>query len=282
MSQYPPPPQQPPYPSPQMHYDYYRPAGGVAGSPAKRASVLMFVMGGLMILMGGCFSAMGAMLPSMQIPPDSQQALQQLEAQFHPYSVATVVLVTGVALMVVALVFLVLGFLVRGGGRVPVMTATVLTGLMVLYLSLNIVMALVGPVANGSVSACFTLIPLGLFVLQLIWLVQALKAGPSTAANAATAMQQYQAQLWHYQQQQQAYQQAVLGGPPLPPGAGYAPPPPQPAQQAPGAYYGQAAPPAQGYTYGYGAPQPPQQQPTQPPAPAPPERKDPDAPPREG
>jgi hypothetical protein len=45
------------------------------------------------------------------------------------------------------------------------------------------------------------IVPLGVLVLQLVWLISALRAG----SQLAMAQQQYQAQYWQYQQNMQAY-----------------------------------------------------------------------------
>lgn len=267
LSQYPQQQPQPPYPTPPIGYHGYGGPlpGSATGNPAaKRASILMIVLGVLMLLMGGCFAGLGKVLRQIDIPAEQKAQFEQLQAQLPPgMSLETVFLIYGIAILVVAVVYVVLGILVRGGGRAWAITSIVLTTLIVLFLAINAVASVIGPVGNAG-GLCVAIVPLGLFVLLLVWLAQAMKAGPALSP-ADAAMRQYQMQMWYYQQQQQAYQQQQMPYPQPPPGAGAIAFPPPPQQSA---------------GYGYGQPQqPPPPQQSQPPAP---QWRDPNAPPPEG
>jgi hypothetical protein len=244
VSQYPSPYSPPPQ---QQFPNYYSPAGPDPRGPARRASILMFVLGALGLLCGVGMGLMAAVVTPQQFAATPQAAkIQQIEVQLG-MPIQQLLGIVAAAVGIPALLFVILGFFVFRGGKVAMILSIVLTGITLLLLALNLLSGLAGGGADAMAGACMIGVPTVLCVLLLVWLSQALRAAPTLAAMG----QQYQAQYAQHQQQYQAYQQQQ-------PGYGYGPqqqPPygqqqPQYGQQQPG--YGQQQP-------GYGQ-QPPQGQ----------------------
>lgn len=238
------PPQQYPYSVPQQQQPYaYDPYGQhVYGSetsdpfsPARRASVMMFVLGGLLLLCGVACGGMGALAPWDEV--FRQQP--ELQQQFPGMTTALIqagVIGFGAAGFVVGMILIVLGYFVRGGGAGAVITALVLTSVIVLALLLFSAIALVQGIMSGQAQmlagTCVYLMPLTLFGILLLFLIQAARAIPRVrqAQVQQAAYWQYAQQQQAYQQSMQAYQQQQQQQPPSPPagGAGENPPPNQP------------------------------------------------------
>jgi len=147
----------------------------------------------------------------------------------------------GVMAAAVGCVLIALAVFVRRASRTGVITATIVCALVTVYFVFEVLngarLALSGNPALIA-AGCFTLIPLSLFGLITLWLVQLLRALPAIDA----ARRQYQSQYYQSQQQQWQYnanQPAVLGYGGYPPpgqmpvapptGQGYAMPPQPPA-----------------------------------------------------
>ena len=83
--------------------------------------------------------------------------------------------------------------------RSVLLTIVMMLGL--IFLLITSAMQLSGAKAGGAaMNACFVVVPLALLVLQLVWLIQAMRGADQTMAA------QYAMQYWQYaQQQQQAY-----------------------------------------------------------------------------
>jgi hypothetical protein len=211
MSQYPPQyPQQ--YPSPYYPPSVQPPYVPYAGpadvlAPARRASTMMFILGGLITMLGLCETIQAFFAHMDQIMQQERQMLgDSSSAQAMPMTAdqlkifliffSAMFIVTGVA-------YILLAVGVRRGGKNSTILATILTGLILAGLALMILLMLVAslqaPAAIGFV--CLMLIPTGLLVPLVIWLIGALRALP----HLASAQQQYLAQYWHYQQNMQAY-----------------------------------------------------------------------------
>jgi hypothetical protein len=187
--------------------------------PARRASWLMFVLGGILLALGACCVGVGALAPWDQLPPESLAQMQQMESQAG-VSVSALMIVMGVLSGLPGLVLLVLGFFVRSGGLGSLITALVVTALMLLVLLAMLLNAIVHAASGGAgvVDAAagigFVLLILAAFGLLLAWLIQAIRqSGKIAAARQAHQMQYWQAM------QQQAYHQ-------IPPPPAPAPPPP--------------------------------------------------------
>lgn len=235
---------------------HYQPVDLLA--PARRAGVLMFILGGLGVLVGVCLSAILLTVPMEQLLsqpgvtiPEPPPELGMSKAQFVKMAAVTWTVV--VAVVSVALV--VLGFFVRSGrGRAAPVTAAVLTGLVLAVLLLNVVTSLAGAAVGGPAAilgACMVIAMAAPFVVLMVWLIQAVRAAP----RAAAMRQRFQAQYWHAHQQQLAYAQPPPGYGPAGGGYGY------------GGYGLPPSPPQAPGGYGYGAVPPPPQSPPLPPAP---------------
>lgn len=230
MSQYPSPYSPPPFPT-GVNY-YAPPQSGDAGSPARRAAVMMYVLGALSILCGGMMGLMAAVVtPELLASTPQADQIQQMEAQTH-IGFRSMLGMMAVMLAVPGLIYVVLGFFVRRGGRVPAVLATVFNAIALLFMLLQIPGAIMSGGMNGVCAILMMLVPIGLTLVTMTWLVQAIRNAPQVEA----ARQQFMAQYGYYQQQQQAYQQGAYGyPPPAPPqapvyGYRYGSPP---GQQAP-------------------------------------------------
>jgi hypothetical protein len=243
MSQYPPSPYSPP-PQPQQpgygqDFNYYQSAEDLT-APARRASIMMFIVGGLLAIGGLCCGALGALAPLDEIM--SQNPILTSTPGMTIEMLKIGIIVVGVMGLLFGIVMLVLGYFVRGGGMVPVAISLVIVALAVLFNLLNLGSAAVqlrnaGPEMVGGL--CVNAVPLVLLIVLLVTLVQAAKAAPRVAMMRS----QYQQQYWQYQQQQQMYQAGYVAPPmqqQMPPMPGQAqtppsvPPPPPPDTSLPG------------------------------------------------
>lgn len=240
MSQYPSPYSPPPggYPQ-QMYWD---PARDLL-APARRASILMFVYGGLMLLCGGCTLANAAFLRSPETVRQVRESLPNLELP-SPRETA----ISAAVLLVTAIGFIALGAWVRNGRRGALITSMVFVGLILLYQAGGLILSVAAgadPAALG-ISLCFSVVlVIAPMVLLLVWLIQALRN-----SRQVDGAQAYAQQYWQYAQQYQQQQ-------------GYPPPPP-------------------GQAHGYGQEGSPPMIPAPPPPPAPPPSSSSEEPPREG
>jgi len=230
MSQYPPPYSQPPV---QQNYgydfSYYQSQDDVL-APAKRASVLMFVLGGLVLLPSCCCGVVAFALPAMMAQQPG--AFSDLSAAGMTVETTQVMLgIGGGVALLMGVTMIVLGRFVRRGSMGAAVTASVLAALIVLYLLINglgiMVMSGKLPPAQVVMGIAMTVIGLVVFGMLILWLIQAAMAAPRVAMMKS----QYQQQLWQYQQQQQMYQ------------AGYVPPPMPPMHQHSPQSYGAPMPP---------------------------------------
>lgn len=182
MSQYP-PPNTPPF-------DYARPNQPVDPShpllaPARRAAVLMFILGGLVVVCGLCFGVAGWIIPSETLVPASgldPAQLQKIESSGMSVSsfLHLVFSCAGVIALVAGVSLLVLGMNVRRGRRGAIVAAMVICGLITLYLLVNFAVVCgkfisqpdTGFVANLAVAIAV----IAAFGLLLACLYQALQA----------------------------------------------------------------------------------------------------------
>jgi hypothetical protein len=236
VTQYPNPYPQPPFPG--VPYAPGRP-GPDPRKAARRASVLMWVLGALGVLFGLFMAALlQPMLEWMLAnPPPGQEAqveqlreqLRQVEA--HGLSLGTQLLVVGIAITVVGSLMGVLAFFVRGGSRVASVLSAVLTGLVLAYLGFSTLAAIVMSGPQALVGACFMLVPVALMVLLIVWLIQSLRGPRAGAAMAGMPGMQPMAQRPIQSRPSQAAGYDPSPGTP-PPGyrAGFSPPAPPPGQ----------------------------------------------------
>ncbi len=213
MSQYP-----SPYYPPNVSLNYAAPPDLLA--PARRASVLMWILGPLGMLLGTCFISMPMILRAAPGPQADQMRQQFSEAAHAPIDV--VFPVAGVICLIPSVLLIVLGFFVRRGRRGPTLSASILVGLMTGYWLINTVAGLFSQRldAKSGFAICMGLGIVSVFGLLLSWLVAAFRV----SGKVATAQQQYAAQYWQYQQNMQAYAQQQQQGYPTSPYApqGYA------------------------------------------------------------
>ncbi len=224
------PPQQSPYSVPQVQtYPYgYDPYGQLGASealaPARRASVLMFILGGLLVLLGACNGISGLLVDADEMMAQNQQLFATGQpSPIAPETMRALAIAFAVLTFFVGVGMIVLGTRVRAGGRAAIITSLVLSSLIAFVLLGFELMSLVGAIVAPLILifTCLAAIPLALFGLQAFLLIQALRRG---TPSPMSQMQQ-QAAYWHYTQQQQrayqqsvyAYQQQQLQQPPPPP-----------------------------------------------------------------
>ena len=239
MSQYPLPPGPPtPYPSSQgpLGFDYYRP-GWDGLAPARRASIVLWVVGGLTMLCGLCTATVGWVLPLDQMI--NQARSQMTPEQLNQLSDTNIELIRlgckilGPVSLLVGIAMIVSGAFVRKGSRGGAITAIVACLLVCIW---SVVSVLAGAVqaVHGAPAALLGMILWllvgGLMVLTIYWLVQTLRIGPGCLQQ-----QQWQAQYWQQHPQQfPGYGYGAPGAPaPQPPAPPPDSPPPQPPPPAP-------------------------------------------------
>jgi hypothetical protein len=251
VSQYPSPYQQPP-------------AGGGAGfdfsqyvaqgapsellAPARRAGVLMIVLGALIAMLGTCNGASAYVMTPEQYA--EQQAAMKATGlpespQLDMQMMHRMTIVMGAVTLVVGLAMVVDGVQVFRGSRIAVNIGLFLAGGLTLLLGLmTLVMLLGGLMAPMMFAfACVFALPTGMFVWLMYWLYAAAKNN----SRLAMVRQQYQQQFAQYGKYQQAYAMnpGMYGMPYAPAGYGYAyPQQMQPQMQSPPSGGGYATAPA--------------------------------------
>ncbi len=195
---FPPPPMGIP-PLNDMNYQ----TGPVPPNPmasARRASLLMFILGALVVVMGLCMGTF-AFLPMEQLAAQGGQRLPPLPPGMNWKIVAGVF---GVLFIFGGVLQLVIAGFLRRGTTTPIVLGIVVSGLILIYLVLNTLYAMTrGQASAGAING----IIIAVYGLQVYFLIQALRAIPYLRKMQAA----YQAQYWQYMQQQQAYQ---AGNPP--------------------------------------------------------------------
>ncbi|HLL88093.1 MAG TPA: hypothetical protein VK324_02205 [Tepidisphaeraceae bacterium] len=229
---------QPYQPPPPPQFQQYQPAGYYGfppgfgpdpAAPAKRAGVLSIVLGVLALLAGTCLGAV-AFVPLDQMDAQTQRQFDRIQAELDRAGVTfqAMFLMMGLLAAAPGVALIVVGFLVRRGTRGVVVTALIMTGLLLLLIASATIAAVVEVARNptAAIGLVVYLVPLGLLALQLVWLVQALRNTSLVAARR----QQLAAAYW----QQPPYGPATPypGGYGQPYGHGYGPPPPPPPAES--------------------------------------------------
>jgi hypothetical protein len=219
MSQYPSPYTPPPW---QPSYGYYPPPQDFSRH-ARRASTLMFILGGLILLLGVCNTLSGLFVPTQEAL-ERQRQMFPVNAQM-PFSAETlkaITIVSAVITMLVGAGLVTLGTGVRRGGTASTITSLVLVSILLLFTGLVTLASLLAGLAAPVmfVFACISAPAAAMFVLLVVWLVAALRA----VSNWNAAQRQYQAQYWQYQQNMQAYGTPPVTQMPPPPASGSEPP----------------------------------------------------------
>ncbi len=215
--------------SPYQQPGYYPPADPAEEllRPARRASVLMFVITGLMLLCGICVGAMASVpWDRIDLPAETRAELARMEQEVQ-VPLATVFAVLAGILIVPSVLLGILAFFVRKGGSGVIITSIIVTGLLLLLAGLNLITSLQG----GVLATVPQLVFLALLVLLFVWLIQALKnAGQIRDLRLGQQFQQWQA-MQNQQQYGGYYGQYPGQAPPPPPppppgqGGGWVPPP---------------------------------------------------------
>jgi hypothetical protein len=238
VSYYPPPYSQPPYTpaGPAVDYSQFAPPGqDDLLAPARRAGILMAVLGMLVAFMGACNGGSALMLTPERMA-ENQAAMRELgwpESPIKPETTRIASAITGGLTLLVGIAFVVNGVFVRRGTPAAVTTGLFLTGGLLLLVGGLCLMAIIALLVSPMVAAgmlCIFLVPLLLLVWLMIWLIAASK----NSSRIAHAAQQYQAQYFQYQQHQQAYGGYAAGAPYPPAGygpVGYGQPPAAPMPQ---------------------------------------------------
>src|SRR5262245_46932126 len=136
MSQYP-----SPYPGPTAYYPapYTNELSLRYLAPARRASVLMFVIGGLGICCGVCCGLVGQIAPVAQIIQHSGIDLSQLDqAGISPTTFVRIIYgVMAGGTLVVSILFITLATFVRRGSTAAIITSIVLSAIALLFMLAN-------------------------------------------------------------------------------------------------------------------------------------------------
>jgi hypothetical protein len=172
-----------PYTPPPVPYQSYPMMATDPRRPFKRASLLMFILGGLMLLMAGC-TALVARTPTDQFPPEMQAEFSKL-LEPTGYDLKTYLLAVAAYFGVPALLLIGTGVGVRFGKRGWIVGALILTGLLLTLLVLSVVGAFaMGHTSRAIGNACALAVPIGLFVLLFVWLLEGYRAAGRAAPTA--------------------------------------------------------------------------------------------------
>jgi hypothetical protein len=175
VSQYPPPYYQPPYGS---NYAY-PPRADDPRRPARRAALLMGVIGGLGLLLAGMMLVSGIVAtPEMIAASPQAQQFQKMETQTGMTFRQMANMVAGF-LAVPSLVFAAMALFVWRGGRGSVMTGLVFTACVTAFVFLQ---TLAGMAMGDPGAICFGVVLVGMLGWLCRWLWQARRAIPLVEA----------------------------------------------------------------------------------------------------
>lgn len=201
MSQY---QQYPPYPA---HPYSYQPMYGLPDPqadllrPARRASILMFILAGLLLSCGVC-AGISSLMPIDHLDVEQRAPLGEMDERFSQSHGLIMGLTAGFVLLC-GIGMLLLAIFVRRGGLGITLTSLILVGglglLLILVLVSNLVLAMQEPIM--IVGACVPAIPLALIGLLGVWLIQAVRNAPRLAELRAGQSSAY----WQSMQQGQQY-----------------------------------------------------------------------------
>ena len=168
---------------------------------------MMFIFGGLFLMLGTCESINAFSGNLNQVMTQEQSFLRgSSNGQSLPINtdqLKTSMILFAAMFLIAGLGYILLAVGVRRGGKTSTILATILTGLIAAGVALMMLATLVASLAMPVLLAlaCVMLIPAGLLVPLMTWLIKAMRAQP----HLASAQQQYMAQYWQYQQNMQAY-----------------------------------------------------------------------------
>ena len=212
-----------PYTPPTQYaagYDYYQ---SDPLAPARRAGLLMYILGGIVLLSGFCCIGMGQALPKLMAEqPEAFVGLEQIPEATPQLLQRTLYIFSGI-IFVGGVGMIVLGRFVRAASKGAIITSIVIAILAVLLLGIWLLGAaptLLSPPGVHSLGLCMLVVPIALFVLLIVWLFGAMRGVDRAMASS------YAMQYWQYAQQQQAYAQGQYPAPPQTPPPTPPPPPP--------------------------------------------------------
>lgn len=183
--------------------------------PAKRASLLMFILTGLMLSCGACFG-LSSFVPIDELEGEQRTQFEQFEAELGmPFSAAMgmaarMTLIPGVLLLILAI-------LMRRGGMVTAIIALLVAVLMALVILVGAINGLLVAAQDprGIVLLAMFAVPLVLLGPLIVWLFQAARNAP----RLADLRMGQQAAYWPSAQQRQDHTTGYWQPPPPPPGA---------------------------------------------------------------
>jgi hypothetical protein len=230
LSQYPFPPS--PYVPPGFNPGSW--ASGQPRTPARSASNLQMVLGGILALFGTCIGSLVWLIPDDVLGKVVQQQGANLPPMngYSPIQEMRILsAVTAGAMLLAGILLLVLAFFVRRGGRISAVCSIVANSVIGIF----ILMDLLAGVGQGAVKfAIFPLVILvGLLALDGTTIAKLVASLRSSGDAQIRAMQQ--AHYWMMQQQQSSgafgqsgygYGQGAVPPPSAPPPEGNVPPPP--------------------------------------------------------
>ena len=239
----------PPYQPPQgpLGFGPYSPGGDVL-APARRARIAMFIIAGLLLFCGGgiLFAAFAVDWDVMMQKSEQvygPELTSQMRAQgATPQTAQAEAIVFGAVGLALAVALGTLAFFVGRGSIGAIITAIVVTSLMVIANVCPVVLMLFTIPrfgAAGAIGGCIFVIPLLISCVLLLFLIAAARA----AARRKQALQQEQSYHLYMQQQRAQYGEAGQGY-----GYGTAPPPGSPPAGPPP----EAQPPGQPPSFGAG------------------------------
>ena len=167
-----------------MDFNYYSPPQSDLSAPARRASIVLWVVGALFLTCGLCAGLV------LVVPTDQLMAQMGNNAPpgMAPDQIVHQALLAAVILGVVALFLITLGFFVRRGGQGSLIVGVVVCGIIIALMTLDLLSSIVMAGRNPMVilGGCILAIPMGLLILTMVWLVQALscRAADSRATTA--------------------------------------------------------------------------------------------------
>jgi hypothetical protein len=184
---------------------YLTPPEALLG-PARRASLMLFLLGGLLLLAMTCMGASvigetdEALAKGIE---DMRQVSPEAAAIYTPQILRTAQGAMAVMIGLLGLTAIILGVVVRSGSRASSITALVLVVLPTLCVALLTLCTLVGGPAMFLAVVAFMLIPFILSAMTISFLIGAIRA----AGQVDAARRQMYAIHQHQQMQYQAYAQ---------------------------------------------------------------------------
>jgi hypothetical protein len=187
---------------------------------ARRAGLFMFILGGMLTVLGVCDVLQAVLVPIDKQLTSARQMQPQGGMVMSDGVMKAFILGMPILVLLLGLGYIGLAVGVRRGGKGSTILATILTSILLALLGLIELAALLASVQMPAILgvACLMLLPIGLMIPLIIWLISVLRATPQNMM----AQQQYMAQYWHYQQQM--HNSPAYGYAQPQPGQGYAPP----------------------------------------------------------